>query len=102
MWNVNGMVADSEQFLMRCWQLHFPKLLQEQGYKTIHVGKAHFGAIGKSGENPLNLGFDVNIAGHAAGAPKSYYGQMNFGNLPEFEGTPWPVPGSRGLLWTRR
>jgi arylsulfatase A-like enzyme len=92
MWNVNGMVADSA-IKYAVYATPFPQILQEQGYKTIHVGKAHLGAIGTSGENPLNLGFDVNIAGHAAGAPKSYYGEMNFGNLPEFEGTPWPVPG---------
>jgi arylsulfatase A-like enzyme len=35
----------------------------------------------------------VNIAGHAAGAPKSYYGTQNFGNTKEFEDSPWPVPG---------
>jgi arylsulfatase A-like enzyme len=57
------------------------------------VGKAHLGAIGTIGADPLNLGFNINIAGHAAGAPKSYYGLDNFGNTPEFEGTPWPVPG---------
>ena len=28
----------------------------------------------------LNLGFDVNVAGHAAGAPASYWGEKNFGN----------------------
>ncbi|MBK8504387.1 MAG: sulfatase [Saprospiraceae bacterium] len=92
MWNVNGVVAD-QPIPHAVLATPFPKLLQEQGYQTIHVGKAHFGAIGKSGENPLNLGFDANIAGHAAGAPKSYYGRDNFGNLAEFEGTPWPVPG---------
>ena len=28
--------------------------------------------------NPINLGFDINIAGHAAGAPESYLGRDNF------------------------
>lgn len=91
-WNVNGMSMDTSTNLA----VHvtpLPFLLQEAGYKTIHVGKAHFGAIGTPGEEPLNLGFDVNIAGHAAGAPKSYLGKENFGNLEKFKGQPWPVPG---------
>ena len=92
MWNVNGMVADKE-IPYAVLATPFPQILREHGYQTIHVGKAHFGAIGKSGENPLNLGFDINIGGHAAGAPQSYYGEDNFGNLPKFAGTPWPVPG---------
>ena len=44
-----------------------PALLQADGYHTIHVGKAHFGALETQGANPSTLGFDVNIAGHAAG-----------------------------------
>jgi len=91
LWNVNGMAAD-DTTPHAVHATPFPELLQEVGYQTIHVGKAHFGAIGTPGEDPLNLGFDVNIAGHAAGAPKSYYGADNFGNVPEFEGTAWPVP----------
>jgi arylsulfatase A-like enzyme len=66
--------------------------LSEKGYYTIHAGKAHFGAIGYPSSNPLNLGFDVNIAGHAAGAPGSYLGLENFGNgNPDRE--VWAVPG---------
>ena len=32
------------------------------------VGKAHFGSMGTPAANPLTIGFDYNIAGHAAGA----------------------------------
>ena len=66
-WNVNGMspVAGVENTI---YATPLPKLLKEEGYHTIHVGKAHFGAIDTPGENPKNLGFDVNIAGHAAGS----------------------------------
>jgi arylsulfatase A-like enzyme len=91
-WNVNGLTPDSS-IQKAVYATTFPQILQDNGYHTIHVGKAHFGAIGTPGENPLNLGFDVNIAGHAAGAPKSYYGTENFGNTPEFKNSPWPVPG---------
>ncbi|TRX66544.1 sulfatase-like hydrolase/transferase [Carboxylicivirga sp. M1479] len=58
-----------------------PCELQKAGYKTIHAGKAHFGPIGSEGENPLNLGFDVNIGGNSAGQPGSYYGVDGFGHI---------------------
>lgn len=57
-----------------------PRLLQSAGYHTIHVGKGHFGSRGSEGEDPKNLGFDVNIAGASIGAPGSYYGGKNYGN----------------------
>ncbi len=37
-----------------------------------------FGAQGTPGANPLNLGFDVNIAGSYMGGPGSYHGDHNF------------------------
>jgi arylsulfatase A-like enzyme len=49
-----------------------PQLLRTAGYRTIHIGKAHFGAIRTPGEHPLSLGFDINVAGHAAGGPGSF------------------------------
>lgn len=67
-------------------------ILRDAGYRTIHVGKAHWGAVGTKGSDPRQLGFDVNIAGHAAGAPESYQGLDCYG-----EGKPgkevWAVPG---------
>ena len=56
-----------------------PRTLRSAGYRTIHVGKGHFGPVGSEGEEPLNLGFDVNVAGHAWGAPGSYYAKGGFG-----------------------
>jgi arylsulfatase A-like enzyme len=57
-----------------------PRLLKEAGYRTIHCGKAHFGSSPTPGSNPVNLGFDVNIAGSEIGNPASYYGTNNFGS----------------------
>ena len=85
-WNVNGLQEDD---------VTLPRLLQRAGYRTIHVGKAHFGAIGTSGADPTRLGFDVNIAGHGPGAPGSYYGEHDFaGGKRRGDGssTVWDVP----------
>ncbi len=64
-----------------------PQLLRDLGYRTIHAGKAHFAPNGTFGGNPCDIGFDVNIAGHGAGLPGSYYGTADFGRGM------WHVPG---------
>ena len=71
-WNWKGLTNDMPVY---------PKLLQEAGYRTIHVGKAHFGCIGSEGEDPLNVGFDVNIGGNSIGQPGSYYGEWGYGYI---------------------
>ncbi len=50
-----------------------PKILAAHGYRTIHAGKAHFGAADTAGADPTNLGFQVNIAGSRWGSPAGYY-----------------------------
>ena len=66
----------------------------DNGYYTIHCGKAHFGARTTPGENPLNLGFDININGGAAGAPGTYQGITYFGNAHDgYPANPFAVPG---------
>lgn len=92
-WNVNGMQPENN-IRQSVQATAFPKILREHGYFTIHAGKAHFGSIGTPGEDPLNLGFDINIAGHAAGGLATYQGLKNFGN--DENGHPqsvWAVPG---------
>lgn len=69
-WNWTGLGADD---------MTLARLIRDSGYRTIHVGKGHFGPHGTAGEDPLNLGFDVNIGGSAFGAPGSYYGSKNYG-----------------------
>ena len=57
-----------------------PHLLRRGGYRTIHVGKGHFGPREFEGAEPKNLGFDINVAGCSIGAPGSYYGMKNYGH----------------------
>lgn len=92
-WNVNGLQAvDSIENSVYATTL--PQLLKDHGYYTIHAGKAHWGAVGTPGADPLTLGFDVNIAGHAAGGPGSYQGERFFGNAEKgVHSRPWGVPG---------
>jgi hypothetical protein len=40
------------------------------------------GIDGTPGANPYNMGFMVNIAGHAAGHPQSYLSEQRYGNMP--------------------
>ena len=89
-WRVNGL-AETDVTL--------PALLQQHGYRTIHVGKAHFAAHDTFGADPADLGFDVNIAGHASGGPASYLGRDHFtvagrnGEPPHSKPTLWDIPG---------
>ena len=79
-WNVNGLspIPGIEKTM---YATTFPSLLKKAGYFTIHVGKAHWASMGTPGVDPKNLGFIVNIAGHAGGHPQSYLGEDNYGNI---------------------
>lgn len=56
-----------------------PQLLKNAGYTTIHIGKGNFGTPGTSSEDPRNLGFTYQVAGHSAGSPGSYLASDNYG-----------------------
>ncbi len=91
-WNNNGMSSEPG-IPSTFYSKALPALLSENGYLTGIIGKAHFGAIDTPAADPLNIGFDYNIAGHAAGAMGSYFGEQNYGNKEA--GTwdkPWGVP----------
>ena len=86
-WNTRGLSKEDSTLA---------KILRQHGYRTIHVGKSHLGAVGTSGADPTDLGFDINIAGHAAGAPGSYYGIHNFksqNRKGKSGDSVWDVPG---------
>lgn len=92
-WNMNGIcqVAGIEH---TCQVTSLAQVLKDNGYHTIHCGKAHFGALNTPGESPYHMGFEVNIAGHAGGAPTSYLSEENYGNRTDGKPNPWfAVPG---------
>lgn len=79
-WNYNGLQAPaSTQASNALYATTLTSILKANNYHNIHVGKAHWGAKNTLGAEPLNLGFDVNIAGSEIGGPGSYYATNNFG-----------------------
>ena len=78
-WNYNGIsqVPGTNNTFVGT---SFVQILKDNGYHTIHCGKAHFGSIDTPGEDPHHWGFEVNIAGHAAGGLASYLGEQNYGH----------------------
>lgn len=90
-WNYNGLSPEKNipsTFYAKC----LPQILSDNGYTTMMVGKAHFGAIDTPAEDPLAIGFQYNIAGHAAGGLGSYLGEDCYGNDPSGKPTVWGVP----------
>jgi len=61
--------------------------LKELGYVNGFIGKWH---LGGEGFFPQDQGFDINIGGHAAGQPASYF--YPYKNDRKF----WDVPGLEG------
>lgn len=93
-WNYNGICqvpGTNNTFV----GTSFVQLLKDSGYHTIHCGKAHFGSIDTPGEDPHHWGFEVNIAGHAAGGLASYLGEERYGH--DKEGKPTSLMSVPGL-----
>jgi arylsulfatase A-like enzyme len=91
-WNINGFspVAGVEHTFHAT---PLPAVLKQQGYYTIHSGKAHFGSAGTPGSDPLNAGFDINIAGAEIGSPASYLGKNNYDQAVNGKKARTAVPG---------
>lgn len=89
-WNHNGL-AITKGINNTIIATPLPMLLKQAGYFNIHCGKAHFAPYGTPASNPLNIGFDVNIAGTAAGHPGSFLAEDHYKNNPN--DTTWGVRG---------
>ena len=85
-WNYNGIQPENTdgEIEHATAITPLPEILRRNGYRTIHCGKAHFGAGDTPGADPAQMGFDVNIGGGANGAPGSYLGMKNFGEGSRF------------------
>lgn len=81
-WNLNGLALEPGVPLTFTGT-SFVKTLRDSGYHTIHCGKAHFAAKDTPGEDPCYWGFEVNIAGHAAGGLATYLSERNYGHAPD-------------------
>ncbi len=93
-WNLNGLQPANVDTISRTVSANpLPEILHKNGYFTIHCGKAHWGAEGTPGANPLNLGFDINIAGHCAGGVGSFEGIQDFSAAWRNGDLIWDVPG---------
>lgn len=93
-WNYNG-ICQVPNINNTFQATSFVQILKDNGYHTIHCGKAHFGAIDTPGENPTHFGFEVNIAGHAGGGLVSYYSENNYGH--DKDGNPTSLQAIPGL-----
>ncbi len=87
-WNTNGLQPVPD-IPLSLYAKTLPQELRAAGYRTIHIGKGHFGTRGTPGEDPKALGFDVRIGGRFSGAPGSYYGTDNFASGGDPASTPW-------------
>ena len=93
-WNYNGLTPErfySEALNHTVVATPLPQILNEAGYYTIHAGKAHFAPTGLPGASPVNMGFDINIGGSAAGHPGSFLASKNY--RQNEKDTSWAVRG---------
>jgi arylsulfatase A-like enzyme len=93
-WNYNGLTPElhySTVLQHTVVATPLPQILKEAGYYTIHAGKAHFASTGMPGASPINMGFDVNIGGSAAGHPGSFLASKNY--RQNEKDTSWAIRG---------
>lgn len=93
-WNYNG-IAQESAVPHTAVAKSFVQILKDNGYHTIHCGKAHWGAIDTPGENPCHFGFEVNITGTAAGGLATYLSEFNYGHTKD--GKPYALNSIPGL-----
>jgi arylsulfatase A-like enzyme len=89
-WNHNGL-STAPGITNSVVATPLPILLKRAGYFNIHCGKAHFSPYGTPASNPINIGFDVNIGGSAAGHPGSFLAKDSYRSNPN--DTLWAVRG---------
>lgn len=91
-WNINGF-SPSEGVAHTFHATALPEVLRQNGYYTVHSGKAHFGSSDTPGADPRNIGFQVNIAGSSIGHPASYAGEQHYDHPVQGKPNRNAVPG---------
>jgi len=80
-----GMLLPAEyEHQLPLEEVTISEALQQAGYATGFIGKWH---LGDKGFYPQDQGFDINVAGHAAGHPASYFYPYR-----RQKPSPWDVP----------
>jgi arylsulfatase A-like enzyme len=81
-WNLNGL-GPKDGVAHAYSGPVLPEILRRAGYRTIHIGKAHWAPPGTPGADPHAMGFDINVGGSGAGEPGSYLGTRNYRSVPQ-------------------
>lgn len=81
------LLGPQDQHVLPLEEMTIAEVLKEKGYATGFFGKWH---LGKRGHYPEDQGFDVNVGGHWAGQPASYF--YPYKNPRKR----WDVPGLEG------
>ncbi|MGM9738076.1 MAG: sulfatase-like hydrolase/transferase [Candidatus Cryptobacteroides sp.] len=81
-WNWNGVSPEAGCSAAQ-YITPYPAILAENGYFTVHAGKSHWAPSGTPGSSAYNMGFLSNVGGGAAGYPRSYQSEDNYGNTVE-------------------
>jgi arylsulfatase A len=84
---IPGLVPANPKLLPPAWTKHLPldettiaRVLRDAGYATASIGKWH---LGDEPYYPEKFGFDRNVAGTAAAAPKTYFAPWGIPTLAE-------------------
>lgn len=80
------LLGAEDQHALPLSEITFAERLKEEGYRTAFLGKWHLGDVGYL---PEDQGFDINIGGHDAGQPATYFHPYQLGNK-------FDVPGLSG------
>ena len=75
------LIPTPNQTVMNPANLTLAEALKMRGYATASIGKWHLGTDPESG--PLVQGFDLNLAGNQAGAPRTYFSPYRNKNLTD-------------------
>ena len=70
-----GVTRATPQHSLPLEEVTIAEALKEAGYRTAHFGKWHLQAHDGHGKShfPQAQGFDLNVGGHRAGGPSSYF-----------------------------